>query len=600
MKGGGPPRTDAILVNQNAGKETRMYCSEASSPIIHASRWLALAAVVVFAPAVEMQAQVVLVPGTPQVGSSNPITAEPQIARPHTTPCVVQLFQNLEFADFTPKTYNYSPPESCPGPWSKVVFTADFTVTAGRQYDRTAAFYLGHANIYYGTTAEPRATLSPSWHVERDVTDLSPLFKTSETGEANIGNFVGVYNGVTYDGIIYANAALEFYPASFRDPAPSTPDILVPIEGGGGDAGTLNTTSDQITQSLSLPMNVENVYLDVIAQSQSNDEFWYFCVPNDQSGNLESCGNTAFRETEVTIDGKPAGVAPVYPWIYTGGIDPYLWEPIPGVETLDFKPYRVNLTPFAGVLADGNTHTVGVGVYNANSYFLATANLLIYTDHRARRVTGGLLSNSLSAAPTPKVTEDIMVDPSGTVFTGNVLVTSGREYAVSGYVNTSHGRVETTVRQNVSFSNNQTFDVSPTLDTQSAVQLTTVDSHTTTLNGRMTSISEQHFSYPLAVEYSFAVNSDGSFYQTTTSDQKKLVNQSDSANGLGMYSSRVSNEVNATDTLNWNSSGSFLGPTGAATSQTYKWRDSRGNCYGRTLTASSKELTSVKDRGDCD
>ncbi len=577
-----------------------MKCSEASSPIAHASRWMALAAVVMFASAVEVQAQVVLVPSTPQVGSSNPITAEPPVARPRTTPCVVQLFQNLEFADFTPKTYNYSPPESCPGPWSKVVFTADFTVTAGRQYDRTAAFYLGHANIYYGTTAEPRAALSPSWHVEHDVTDLSALFKTAQTGEANIGNFVGVYAGVTYNGIIYANAALEFYPASFRDPAPKTPDIVVPVEGGGGDAGTLNTTSSQITQTLNLPTNVESVYLDVIAQSQSNDEFWYFCVPNDQTANLQSCGNTAFRETEVTIDGKPAGVAPVYPWIYTGGIDPYLWEPIPGVQTLDFKPYRVNLTPFAGVLGDGNTHTVGVGVYNANSYFLATANLLVYTDHRASKVTGGLLSDNLSAAPTPKVTEDITVDPTGPVFTGNVLVTSGREFMVSGYVNTSHGRVDTTVRQEVNFSSNQTFDVSSTMDTQNAVQLTTVDSHTTTRNGRVQNISEQHFSYPLKVDYTFAVNADGSFYQTTTSDQKDMVNETNSANGLGTYSSRVSNEVNATDTLNWNSSGGFLGPTGAATSQTYKWRDSRGPCYGRTLTASEQKLTTVKDQSGCD
>jgi hypothetical protein len=481
-----------------------------------------------------------------------------------------------------------------------VVFTADFTVTAGRQYDRTAAFYLGHANIYYGTTAEPRAALSPSWHVEHDVTDLSALFKTAETGEANIGNFVGVYAGVTYNGIIYANAALEFYPASFRDPAPKTPDIVVPVEGGGGDAGTLNTTSSQITQTLNLPTNVESVYLDVIAQSQSNDEFWYFCVPNDQTANLQSCGNTAFRETEVTIDGKPAGVAPVYPWIYTGGIDPYLWEPIPGVQTLDFKPYRVNLTPFAGVLGDGNTHTVGVGVYNANSYFLATANLLVYTDHRASKVTGGLLSDNLSAAPTPKVTEDITVDPTGTVFTGNVLVTSGREFMVSGYVNTSHGRVETTVRQEVNFSNNQTFDVSPTMDTQNAAQLTTVDSHTTTSNGRVQNISEQHFSYPLAVAYTFAVNPDGSFYQTTTSEQKDMVKETNSANGLGTYSSRVSNEVHASDTLNWNSSGSFLGPTGATTSQTYKWRDTHGNCYGRTLTASAQKLTSVKDQAGCD
>ena len=52
------------------------------------------------------------------------------------------------------------------------------------------------------------------------------------------------------------------------------------------------------------------------------------------------------------------------------------------MQTLDFKPYRVDLTPFAGVLDDGNPHTVGIGVYNANSYFLATANLLVYTDHR--------------------------------------------------------------------------------------------------------------------------------------------------------------------------------------------------------------------------
>src|SRR6185312_12066654 len=102
-----------------------------------------------------LSAQVVSVPSTPQVGSSNPATAEPAVQRPRTRPCVVQLFSNLAFADFNLKSFSYTPPSDCPGPWAKVVFTADFTVTAGRQFDRTAAFYLGHANIYYGTTAEP-------------------------------------------------------------------------------------------------------------------------------------------------------------------------------------------------------------------------------------------------------------------------------------------------------------------------------------------------------------------------------------------------------------------------------------------------------------
>ena len=577
-----------------------MYWSEASSPVTRVTRCLAFAAAVMLASAVQVQAQVVLAPATPQVGSSNPVTAEPLVPRPHTTPCVVQLFQNLEFADFTPKIYNYSPPSSCRGPWSKVVFTADFTVTAGRQYDRTAAFYLGHAGIYYGTTSEPRAALSPSWHVERDVTDLSAIFKSDQTGEANIGNFVGVYNGVTYNGIIYANAALAFYPASMRDPAPQTPDIVVPVNGSGGDAGTLNTTTDQITQALNLPTNVESVYLDIIAQSQSNDEFWYFCVPNNQAANLESCGNTAFRETEVTIDGQPAGVAPVYPWIYTGGIDPYLWEPIPGVQTLDFKPYRVDLTPFAGVLGDGNPHTVGVGVYNANSYFLATANLLVFTDHGASRVKGGLSSNTLSAAPSPVVTENITVDPAGTIFTGNVIVTSHREFSISGYVNTSHGRVETTVSQGVSFSNNQTFDVSPVLDTQDAQQLTILHSRTTTRNGSRETTFTQLFSYPMTVGYTFAVNPDGSFYQTTTADQRDLVMTSQGAGDAHIYSSRLDNHVHATDTLKWDATGAFLGPTGAATSQTYKWGDTRGQCYSRTLTASDQALTSVKTGDDCE
>jgi hypothetical protein len=89
-----------------------------------------------------LEAQVVLAPSTPQVGSSNTVSADPAVPRPHTKPCTVQLFQNLEFADFNVKAFSYTPPPDCPGPWAKVVFTADFTVTAGRQFDRTAKFFL--------------------------------------------------------------------------------------------------------------------------------------------------------------------------------------------------------------------------------------------------------------------------------------------------------------------------------------------------------------------------------------------------------------------------------------------------------------------------
>ena len=544
--------------------------------------------------AANLSAQVTLVPTTPQAGSSNPANAEPLVSRPHGKPCVVPLFNNLAFADFTPKVFNYTPPANCQGPWSKVVFTADFTVSAGRQYDRTAAFYIGHANIYYGTTAEPRHTLSPSWHVESDITDLSAILRTAQTGEANIGNFVGVYNGVTYDGVIYANAALEFYKANDEAHGHADiPDVVVPIEGGGGDAGTLNTTSDQITQTLNLPANTERVYLDVIAQSQSSDEFWYICVPSNDTGTLESCGNTAFRETEITIDGQPAGVAPVYPWIYTGGIDPYLWEPITGLQTLNFKPYRVDLTPFAGLLADGNTHTIGVGVYNANSYFLATANLLVYTDAHAQHVTGGVLTNTLTT-PTPVITDNTAVDASGNV-SGNVLVTSNREFTISGYVNTSRGHIVTTVHQNVGFSNNQAFTINAAIYQQVADQLSTVDSRTTTRNGEEVARTESHIRYPFHISYLFGQNPDGNYYQTVVSDQKDQEITRNSQTGF----SRVSDEVHSSDTYLWDSGFNALGPSNPTSWQTYVAKDSSGGCYSRTLTAQDNVLTSVHTNAAC-
>jgi len=545
-----------------------------------------------------LHAQVVVGSPNPQVGSSNPATAQPPVPRPSTKPCIVPLFQEFEFDNYNLQSFNYTPPASCPGPWAKVVFTADFTVTAGTQFDRTAAFYLGHANIYYGTTSEPRSALSPSWHVERDVTDLSAIFESPQTGEANLGNFVGVYDGVDYNGIIYANAALEFYPANFRNPAPRVPDMVIPVNGTGGDAGTLNTGADQITQTLDLPENVESAYLDVIAQNQIGDEFWYFCVPNNETGPLESCGGTAFRETEVSIDGNAAGVAPVYPWIFTGGIDPFLWEPIPGVQTLDFVPFRVNLTPFAGLLGNGSSHTVAVSVYNANAYFLATANLLVYLDHGSAKTTGGILSNTLSAAPSPVIQNNITTDSSGNS-TGNILTTSNRQFTIRGYLNTSHGRVVTTVNENVGFSNNQEFVVNATTDEQNLQQLTTVQSVTNAQEGPFVTTTSEDFRYPLNIDYDFVQNTDGSYTQTTTVQQRYWKDEATNLNGFPISNSQTSNDTNSTDVLNFDASFNFTGNTGSKSSQTYTGRDSQGECYSRTIASAAQVLTSVTNGHGC-
>ncbi|HEY9126848.1 MAG TPA: peptide-N4-asparagine amidase [Acidobacteriaceae bacterium] len=541
-------------------------------------------------------AQVVPAPAKPVIGSSNTVSADPAVPRPDTKPCTVTLFSNLEFADYNTKTYSYAPPADCPGPWSKVVFTADFTVTKGRQYDRTEQFYLGGANLLYGTTAEPRAALSPSWHVENDVTDLTAILKSPQDGTAILGNFVGVYNGVTYDGVIYGTAKLLFYPVGRNAPEAKTPDVVIGMPGNNG-AYTLNTSTDQLLQAVTLPTNVEKVYLDVISQSQSGDEFWYLCVPNDVAGELESCGNTGYRETEISIDGTPAGVAPVYPWIFTGGIDPYLWEPIPGVQTLNFKPFRVDLTPFAGLLADGKAHNVGISVFNADSYFLSTATLLAYPDKGAAKTTGSLLSNTLVGTPTPKITEKLTTDASGDV-NGSVKVASSRKYAITGNLHTSHGLVTTRVEGELNFSNNQAFVIDAAEYKQNLTQSTEGRITTTTTGGGKASADVKIISYPFTFLYDQLQNADGTFTITNKSDQKYLVNV-DGLKAGGPFGFAIpfvgatANEVQSTNYLYYDANGNYTGNAGTS-SQNYVTLDSTGYCYSATLDSKNLALTSAK------
>ena len=87
-----------------------------------------------------------------------------------------------------------------------------------------------------------------------------------------------------------------------------------------------------------------------------------------------------------------------------------LWFPIPGVQTLNFTPYRVNLTPFAGLLSNGQPHTVSLSVYNADNYFSATASLLLYTDPGSTQTSGAITENTLTG-PSPVVTENLNVQP---------------------------------------------------------------------------------------------------------------------------------------------------------------------------------------------
>lgn len=537
-------------------------------------------------------AQNYVAPSTPQIGSANTVTANASVPRPKTTPCTVQLFQNLDFSDFNPKSFNYTPSAGCPGPWAAVVLEADWSVDAGRQFDRTAEIWIGGANVYFGTTAEPSHDVQRTWHTENNLTEYSPLFTIPQTGRVDLGNLVNS----TYTSHLHGSASIQFYPVPPGQKPPATADVVLPMSAGPtGGTVTLNTSSDQLAQTFTMPGNVERAYLEVFAQSQSNDEFWYTCAPNDVAGELFNCGNTGFREAEVSIDGQPAGVSPVYPWIYTGGIDPYLWRPIPGVHTLNFEPYRVDLTPFAGVLSNGQPHTVAVNVYNADQYFSATATMLLYLDAGSNQVTGAVTKNTIGQ-PNPMVEENI--HNNGTYAYGTVSVTSTRGFTFEGYVQTSHGKVDTKVVQSIDFSNWQKYNVAldGSVYDQTVKQVTSIYSATATTVSGMTSNRYKQFYWPLNLSYAYTTNPDGSYQQTSSSQQSFQDGELTILNGFPVYFSTFSDSVAPTDTLMVDASGNVT-TQGQANSENFQYYDSNGGCWNETVKAAAGVLASVKGGG---
>jgi len=528
-----------------------------------------------------------------QIGSGNTAFADPPVPHPNTTPCKVTLFKDYKFNNYNAQTFTYTPPAECPGPWATVILSADFSITKGIQYDRTANIWIGPTNIYFGTTAEDQPNEGRHWQVQRDLTDYSSIFTVAQDGAVDLGNTVNS----TYTGVLYGTAEVLFYPLAQNQPPPSTADQVIGFSAGptGGTVGLSSTTS-LLEQTLTLPTNIQGVFFDVFAQSQNDDEFWYACVPNNVATELESCPGTAFREAEVTIDGTPAGVAPVYPWIFTGGIDPLLWIPIPGVQTMNFKPYQVNLTPFAALLSNGQPHTIALSVFNADNYFSATALLRLYLDKNATQITGATTTNTL-AVPAPSVVEDINTGKNGNIY-GTINTKSNHNFEITGYANTSHGTVTTAVAQDINFGNLQYFKLTNVEYVQNINQTSTLHSVVTTKNDTGTTVYTVHHDWPMLLNITVLVASDGTQAQTTTSNQYFEEDEAAEHNGQAINFSLVQNRVTAADTL-YISGGAITGNSNQSSAQNYFGANSTGYCYSRDLTAAANVLATITNGQGC-
>ncbi len=173
------------------------------------------------------------------------------------------------------------------------------------------------------------------------------------------------------------------------------------------------------------------------------EEYWYLTVPDAAPYSCKATDGP-YREVQIKVDGRLAGIAAPFPTVWTGGwSNPFLWYVVPGPRAFDIKPIEYDLTPFAGLLNDGRPHDIEVsvvGVPEGQSGWSAPVNVLVWQDERRAHVTGRLtahragdLANSSTYTPG-SADEQHRLDTEG-----------GHRLTVAGYVDTSHGRVTTTV-----------------------------------------------------------------------------------------------------------------------------------------------------------
>jgi hypothetical protein len=521
--------------------------------------------------------------------TANPLTLDPPLQVPPTKPVVVTIANHAAFGDGPPPDVTTDKLPS--GHWAQVVLQVTGT-ESGTQYDRLCEIFDGPTQLFLGVTPEPTPK-GITWHVQKDITSYLPLL----TGTQTFSTYVDNYTSTVDNGIPVITAKLLFYPAGggywpaqpagLGSPAlagnavnetgpgspaqhPGVPTQVVPVlpSGATNTFGTINP-GQTVSATVTLPDDITTASLDLYAVGQANDEFWWG-------------ENPGFREIDVAIDGKPAGIIWPYPYVYTGGVNPFVWRPITAIHTLDIPSYRVDLTPFAGML--GGTHTITLTVAGNNSYWLAGGSMMLTTDGQA--TTGGVVSDTLSQPTTSKVVTQYAMSSKSKPVTSESAKTS---YQISGTL-TQDGRTWTdTLGQQLQFGNDETnFDPTCSGPCYEWDQAEETQSSTETITGPGTNLSRSdEFSYSIGGPDAFLQNSTQLFLPANVSQQLTDVASQQGGFSPG-YQTRLSESIMGYGALGEKASGGGISDgdtTGTITAQESGGWPGTGYLYQRTVVA---------------
>ncbi|MCI4356575.1 MAG: hypothetical protein L3K18_05470 [Thermoplasmata archaeon] len=283
---------------------------------------------------------------------------------PNTMPTVVRVVTNGQGCCYY---VNQTP---AGGPWDSVVLNYTGTVVGG-VYDSSYRAYIGAAEVLYGTTPE-----YGTWTVLQNVTEYESLLEPG-------ANFTFLLSAAVVSGYFETSLTLSFYPPPGGAPTPREPSQVISLW-----TKYVQASLPVVSATGTVPSDASAVSLELWAYGMgpnNGDEFWW-------------ASTTPERAVELSLDGNPLAAVYPFPYLNTGGIDLFLWRPIPAAYTLSDRPYSVNLTGALGELDGTHTYNVTIGGRHAPDPWWTAASLLVWTDPSVTRAT---LTGSAATWPSP-------------------------------------------------------------------------------------------------------------------------------------------------------------------------------------------------------
>ncbi|TQN64458.1 Peptide-N4-(N-acetyl-beta-glucosaminyl)asparagine amidase A [Colletotrichum shisoi] len=369
----------------------------------------------------------------------------------------------------------YAPPRGLDFDHVVVNFTVE---VRGRQFDRWGSAYLGDVNFFSTSTAEPTPR-GITWTWIKDVTPYLSLWREPQTLLFQLDNVV---NDV-YTGLLNATLTATFFRSPVQTGGQPPADLILPVSRAkaaavgfpvfrrAASAGYWTYPEEDATALLHFPRNVNRAVFSSSVKAQGEEEFWWSNAPQSAADAFEPDvgtypGYSPFREVQVLIDGRLAGVRWPFPVAYTGGVVPQLHRPVVGIDAFDLRDHEIDITPWLPLLCDGADHTIGLRVVGlvddghasarlsdttGSSWYLV-GKVFLWLDDDEGSVTTGVVGGD---DDDPKIEFSQTLTRNATGFNEsleyNVAVT--RHFSITSQVTTQKGSGTASWSQRLSYSN---------------------------------------------------------------------------------------------------------------------------------------------------